>query len=158
MPSRGLASLSRVHMDRAKTVWFLLHLHCHRSVVSLSALNVSHLIDNCPDVEIRPLLQFSHLLRAGPVLQTLLFFPLLPSFYRLLCRSIYSFPLVRYTCLLSAGVLHAFLCLRVYSYVSMERDVLHVHLLLHHLVPSNSMISYRTFLCLLVYMSLFIFS
>ena len=31
--------------------------------------------DNCPDVGIRPLLQFPHLLRAGPVLPTLLFFP-----------------------------------------------------------------------------------
>ena len=27
----------------------------------------------------------------------------------------YSFPLVRYSCLLSAGVLHALLCLKVYS-------------------------------------------
>ena len=30
--------------------------------------------DNCPDVGIRPLLQFPHLPRAGPVLVTLLFF------------------------------------------------------------------------------------
>ena len=29
--------------------------------------------------------------------------------------SMYSFPLVRYSCLLSAGVLHALLCLKVYS-------------------------------------------
>ena len=35
--------------------------------------------DNCPDVEIRPLLQFLHPLRASPVLLTLLFF--LPSFF-----------------------------------------------------------------------------
>ena len=32
--------------------------------------------DNCPDVGIRPLLQFPHLRRAGPVLLTLLFSPL----------------------------------------------------------------------------------
>ena len=32
--------------------------------------------DNCPNVGIRPLLQFSHSLRAGPVLLTLLFYPL----------------------------------------------------------------------------------
>ena len=39
--------------------------------------------DNCPDVGIRLLLQFPHLPRAGPVLLTLLFFPvsfILPSF------------------------------------------------------------------------------
>ena len=70
--------------------------------------------DNCPDVGIRPLLQFPHLPRAGPVLLTLLLFPLVPSSYRVLCGSIYSFLLVRYSCLLSAGVLHARLCLKVY--------------------------------------------
>ena len=32
-----------------------------------------------------------------------------------LSSSIYSFPLVRYSCWLSAGVLHALLCLKVYS-------------------------------------------
>ena len=37
--------------------------------------------DNCPAVGIRPLLQFPHPLRAGPVLLTLLFFPLVPSSY-----------------------------------------------------------------------------
>ena len=34
--------------------------------------------DNCPNMEIGPLLQFSHPPRAGPVLLTLLFFPLVP--------------------------------------------------------------------------------
>ena len=38
--------------------------------------------DNCPDVGIGLLLQFSHPLRAGPVLLTLLFFFLLPFSYR----------------------------------------------------------------------------
>ena len=37
--------------------------------------------DNCPDVGIRPLLHFPHWLRAGPVLVTLLVFPLVPSSY-----------------------------------------------------------------------------
>ena len=37
--------------------------------------------DNCPNVGIRPLLPFPHLLRAGPVLLTPLFFPLVPSSY-----------------------------------------------------------------------------
>ena len=65
--------------------------------------------DNCPHVGIGPLLQFLHPLRAGPVLLTLLFFPLVPSPYRVLHGSIYSFPLVRYSCPFSAGVLHALL-------------------------------------------------
>ena len=72
--------------------------------------------DNCPTVGIECLLQFPHLLRAGPVLLTFLFFPVVPSSYWVLCGSIYSFPLVRYSCLLSAGVLHALLCLKVYSW------------------------------------------
>ena len=39
--------------------------------------------------------------------------------------SIYSFPLIRYSCLLSAGVLHALLCLKVYSWcIRGERCIL----------------------------------
>ena len=71
--------------------------------------------DSCPSVGIGPLPQLPHPPRAGPVLLTLLFLPLVPSSYRVLRGSICSFPLVRYSCLLSAGVLHAFLCLKVYS-------------------------------------------
>ena len=85
---------------------------------------------------IRYLLQFPHLPRVGPVLLTFLFPPLVPSSYQVLCGSIYSFPLVRYSCLLSAGVLHVLLW-RCIPDVSMDRDVLHVHLLLRHLVPIN---------------------
>ena len=79
--------------------------------------------DNCPNVGIRPLLQLPRPLRAGPVLLTLLFFPLFPSSYRVLHGSIYSFPLVRYSYPLSAGsVLHALLCLKVCSWcISGER-------------------------------------
>ena len=71
--------------------------------------------DSCPDVGIGPLLQFPHPPRAGPVLLTLLFFPLLPPSHQVLHGSIFSFPLVRYSCPLSAGVLHVPLCLNVYS-------------------------------------------
>ena len=53
---------------------------------------------------------------ASPVLVTLLFFPLVPPSYWVLRGSIYSFPLDRYSCLLSDGVLHALLCLKVYSW------------------------------------------
>ena len=43
-------------------------------------------------------------------------FPVVPSSYQVLCGSIYSFPLVTYSCPLSAGVLHILLCLMVYSW------------------------------------------
>ena len=71
--------------------------------------------DNCPKVVTGPLFQFPHPLRTDPVLLTLLFFPLVRFSSRVLRCSIYSFPLVRYSCQLSAGVLHALLCLKVYS-------------------------------------------
>ena len=71
--------------------------------------------DNGPAVGIGLLLQFPHPKKAGPVLLTLLFSPLVPSSYQVLCGSIYSFPLARYFCPFSAGVLHALLCLKVYS-------------------------------------------
>ena len=79
------------------------------SCFSLSLKCFSSDSDNCPAVGI------PHLLRAGPLLLTLLFFPLAPSSYRPLCDCIHSFPLVRPSCPLLAGVLRAFLCLKVYS-------------------------------------------
>ena len=42
-PSRGPVSLSRECMAVARTVCFSFHLGCHRSAVSLSALNISPL-------------------------------------------------------------------------------------------------------------------
>ena len=42
-PSSRLASLSGECVAAARTVWFSFHLGCHRSAVSLSALNVSPL-------------------------------------------------------------------------------------------------------------------
>ena len=73
--------------------------------------------DNCPDVGIGPLLQFPRPPRVVPVLLILLFSPspLVPLSSRVLRGSIYSFPWVRLSCLLSADVLHALLCLKVYS-------------------------------------------
>ena len=71
--------------------------------------------DNFPDVGTEPLLKFAYPPRAGPVLLTLRFFPLVSSSYQVLHDSIYSFPLVKYSCLLSAGVLHGLLCLKMYS-------------------------------------------
>ena len=60
--------------------------------------------DNCPDMGIGPLLQLPHPPRAGPVLLTLLCLPLVPSSYQVLRGSMYSFPVVRYSCLLPAGI------------------------------------------------------
>ena len=71
------------------------------SCFSLSLKCFSSDSDNCPDVGIGPLLRFPHPLRAGSVLLTLPFPPhptLVPSSYRVLCGSIYSFLPVRYSC------------------------------------------------------------
>ena len=95
--------------------------------------------DNYPTVRIRPLLQFPHPPRASPVLLTLLFFPLVPLSYQVLRGSIFSFPLVRYSCPLSAGVW------RCLPDVSVERDVLHIH-------PLLPMLSVQVFIeCLNMY-------
>ena len=69
--------------------------------------------DKCPAVGIRPLLQFLHQQRGGPVLLTLLLFPLVPSSYQGLHGSIYSFPLVRYSCQLSAEICRCSACTSV---------------------------------------------
>ena len=98
----GKNSLSLIPFRLPQISCFTLSLKCFSSD-----------LDNCPNVGIRPLLQFPHPLRAGPVLLTL-FVPLVLSSYLVLHGSIYSFPLVRYSCLLSAGVLHSLLCLKVY--------------------------------------------
>ena len=71
-PSRGPASLSGVCMAVARTVWFSFHLGCHRSAVSLSALNVS------PLTQTIALPQFPHLPRAGPALLIFWVSPLVP--------------------------------------------------------------------------------
>ena len=67
--------------------------------------------DNCPNVGIRPLLQFPHPPMADPVLLTLLFFPLVSSSYQVLHDSTCSFPVVRYSWPPSAAILQPLLCL-----------------------------------------------
>ena len=110
--TRWHVSLLGLCMAAVRTVWFSFHLGFHRSPVSLSALNGSPMTialmwgsDHCFS---------SPTCRAGLVLLALLFLLLIPSSYRVLCGSKYSFPLVRFSCLLSAGVLHTLLCLKVY--------------------------------------------
>ena len=91
-------------------------LGCHRfAVFTLSLKCLSSDSDNCPDVGIGPLLQFPDPPRASPFLLTLLLSPLVPLSYRVFRGSIYSFPPVKYSCPLPAGVLNALLCLKVYS-------------------------------------------
>ena len=100
-PSRRLAFLSGKCMAAARTVWFSFHLGFHRSAVSLSALNVSPLTQTIAPVwGSEPCFSFPHPPRTGPVLLTLLFFPLVLLPHRVLCGSVYSFPLLRYFCLL----------------------------------------------------------
>ena len=119
VPSRGPVSLSRVCMAAARTVWFSFHLGCHRSAVSLSALNVS------PLTQTIALMWGSDPGFSSPTCRGFfvffLFFPLVLSSYLGLHGSKYSFTLVRYTCPLSAGV-HMYLCLKLYSwYIHGER-------------------------------------
>ena len=108
VPSRGPVSLSGVCMAAARTVWFSFHLGC-------SALNVSPLTQTfAPVWGSDPCFSPPHTEGKSSPTNTLVF-PLVPSSYRVLCGSVYSFLLVRYSCLLSAGILHALLCLKVYS-------------------------------------------
>ena len=135
--SRAPASLSRVCMAVARTVLILIPFRLPQIRFSLSALNVSSLTQTvtpmwCSDP------CFSSPTRWRQVqfycLLTLLFSPLVHSFYQVSHSSIYYFLLVRYPCPLSAGVLHALLCRMCIPDVSMERDVLHAPLLLCHVV------------------------
>ena len=98
--------------------WFSFHLGCHRSAVSLSALNVSPLSQTIAP-RWGPDLCFSSptCRRSGPTNTTV--FPLVPSSYWVLRESIHPFLPVRYSCPLSAGVPHTLLCLKVYSWREM---------------------------------------
>ena len=89
---RGSASLSGVCTAAARTVILIPFRLPQISCFTLSLKCFSSDSDNCLDVGIRPLLQFPYPQRAGPVLLTLLFFPLVPSSYQVLHGSIYSFP------------------------------------------------------------------
>ena len=140
-PSRGPASLGTNGCGKDRLILIAPRLP-QISCFTLSLNCFSSDSDSCPHEGIEPLLQFPHLLRAGPALLTLLFPPLVPSSYRVLRGSIYSFPLVRHSHPLSAGVPHVLLCLKVYPDESMERDVLRVHLLLRHHVLSLSLFMY----------------
>ena len=115
VPSRGATSLSVVCMAAARSLRFSFRLGCHKSAASLSALNVSPLTQIiAPVLGSHPFFSSPLPLRAGPVLLILLSFPLVPLSYQVLRSSVYSFLLVRYSCPLSAGVLHVLLCVKVH--------------------------------------------
>ena len=88
VPSRRPVFLSGVWLAAARTVWLSFHLGCHRSAFSLSALNVSPLTHTIGPLWGSDPCFSSPPTDAGLVLLTLLFFPLVPSSYRVLRGSI----------------------------------------------------------------------
>ena len=102
------------------------------SCFTLSLKCFSSYTDNCPAVGIRPLLQFPHPPRVGPVLLILLLFILVPLSYRVFFISLYilfhwSGPPV---CSQLVFCMH-FCVWTCISDVFLESDALHVHLLCH---------------------------
>ena len=90
-----------------------------------------------------PLLQFPHLPRAGPVLLTLLFFHLVLHSTKF-CVVLYILFRWSGTPVHSQLVFCMHFCVwRCVPDVSVERDVLHVHLLLHHVVQSLHFLKYE---------------
>ena len=129
-----------VWQQQGLSVWFLFHLEYQISCFTHRLKWFSSVPNNCSKVGIRDLLQFPHPSRAGAFLLTLLFFPLLSPFYWVLCDSIYIFffPVVSYSCLVSAGVLQDPLCLEAYfcciwgERYTPHPPLLHCHFLLNH--------------------------
>ena len=115
LPLPGDLCVSRVCMAVARTAILIPFRPPEISCFTLSLKCFSSDSDNRPDVGIRPLLPFPHPLKAAPVRPILPFSPLVPSSYRVLHGSMYSFLMVRYFCPILASVLRALLCLKVYS-------------------------------------------
>ena len=115
-PSRGPVFLSSLYGCNKDCLILIPFRLPHISCFTLSLKCFSSDSDSCPDVGMEHLLQYPHLLRAGPVLLLLLFLPQVHLSYWGLHGPIYSFSLVRYSCLLSADVLNALLCLKAYPW------------------------------------------
>ena len=82
LPSGWFVSLCQVCMAAARTVLILIPFRLPQiSCFTLSLKHFSSDSDKCPNVGLGPLFQFPHLPKAGPVLLTLLFLPLVPSSY-----------------------------------------------------------------------------
>ena len=149
-PSRGPESLSGVCMAMARIACIIL---VPFTLSQISSFTISlkcffSVSNNCLDEGIGPLLQFPHPPRAGPVLLMLLFFPLVPTEF---CMGLYILFLWSGTPVLSQLVFCMYFCVwRCISGVSMERVVLHIHLLLRHLV----LLSHFSLQLLVVFFSL----
>ena len=139
-PSRctfqGNVSLSGVCMAAARTVWFSFHLGFHRSAVSLSALNVSPLTQTiAPMWGSDPC--FSSLTCRGQVQSYSRYFS--PKFLppTEFCVGLHILFHWWGTPVCSQLMFCMYFCVwRCIPDVFMERDALHVHLLLCHLVLS----------------------
>ena len=132
VPSRGPVSLSRVCMAVTRTIWFSFHLSCHRSTVSLSALNVSPLSQTIaplwgtvpPPTKGRS--NLTNTLVFPPTSFILRSFVLFYVFFFLFFR-------LSGTPICSQLVFCMHFCFwSWFPDVSMERDVLHIHLLFCH--------------------------
>ena len=125
-PRRRHLPLSGDNMAAESIVWFSFHIGCHRTAVSLSALNISLLIQTVAPMW-RLDTYFSYPTTKGmsspnnsPVFHS-------SSFILLrFASSVYYFPLVSYPCLLSTGVLKALLCRKMYSWCT-HREICTPH-------------------------------
>ena len=133
---QGTRILSRVGRAAAKIVWFSLLSDCHRwaAALSNSLKCFSCVPNNCPDVGIWSLLQVPHPPGTCLVLITLLFSP---SFLHptVICVQLYiPFQWSKAPAHSQLVFCKIFFVLRCIADASMEREVHHTHLLLHHLV------------------------
>ena len=116
------------------------------SSFSLSLKCFSSDSENCPALGVGPLFQFPDPLRAGPVRLTLLFFPLLPSSYQLLHGSLILFHWSGTPVCSQLGFCMHFCVWRCIPNISVERDVLHIHLFLR---PASCNFSRKIFFCIM---------
>ena len=116
-PSKRPAFRSQVCMAAARTVWFSSHLGCHRSAVSLSALNVSPLTQTIVPLWGSTLVSFPPPAegRSSPTNT-----PVPPPFSFILPSFVWFYIFFSTGQVLlfpfSSVVLHALLCLKVYSW------------------------------------------
>ena len=132
-------------LQQRLSLWYSFHLDRHRSAVSLSLKCFPIVPNNCPMWLPGLLLQFPHPPRADPVLLTLLFFSyfLHPTD---LCMGLYILFHWSGTPACSQLVFCKHFCVwRCIPDVSMERDVLHIHLLLSHLFSPYWLIDFKIF-------------
>ena len=120
-------------------------LECSCFTLSLKCFSTEP--DSCPSVGTGPLLQFPYLPRASPVQLTRLFSLLVPLSQRVL-TALYILFWWSGTRVHSQLVFCKHFCVsRCIPDVSMERDVLHVHLLFRQLVLSLRTVTFICYIC-----------